>query len=360
MNGSWLIALVALAGVAPGQDVDDGEVRAAWRDQPPEDREEIARWFVAECQRLDTFQAVLMRYLIDQLERDRYAWDEAPERAPLYDAAKHAPGQPIERTWLPEDSPKVAAWQERVLSGVPERRLRIAWRYDWGTGEVVRVGPEFDAHRIFQNGLAGIPPDLDLAEALVERMLDDGRLREVHAAFGHGYADRRGKAYPGVTLYDVWCAGVHMEMPDVECLGIVHDVLDDWKTWKAPIPASRHDQLYGRLGEIFQSARRHRGMRTALARSYLQATPVMRDGYGPSIDRLHGLWELHESDPEALAKALPEEDEEWEEWWANLYFRIDKVVEVVEKARVRRRTLESNAGRVRGVLVAVMREYGAL
>ena len=83
--------------------------------------------------------------------------------------------------------------------------------------------------------------------------MDDGSMKSVMTAFSHAYADRQGNAFPGITLYDAWSSGAEMEMPDVECLGIVHDLLDDWKTWKAPV--RKQESLYDAIGELFVKAR---------------------------------------------------------------------------------------------------------
>lgn len=355
-------AVLCTAGLAHGsaQDVSDEAARAAWSKLSNEDRVEIARWFSAECERLDTFQNALLKHVFATLQRARYDWPEARDELPLYDPKVHAPAQPIPRRLLRESSREVQRWKDRVYAGVPKRALVSGWRYDYAARSVVRTGEEFDPERIFESGLAGLPPDLDLAEAVVERALDDGSLREVHAAFGHGYADRYGKAYPGVSLYDVWCSGAEMEMPDVECLGIVHDLFDDWKTWVAPVPPAKHEALYGRLGEQFAQARRHRGLRTALARSYLIGLPVMRDGYGPSTDRLHSLWDRSSSDPAALLDDLPDPEDDWLDWWEATSRKVDEDPKALRAGQVRRATLVADSERVRRVLIGVMREYGAL
>ena len=354
------ILIALLAAPLWGQDVGDDDLREAWKGLSSEDRAEIAQWFSAECERLDTFQNGLMRHVFAALPKARFDWPEAPGAMPLYDPSEHAPAQPIVRKLLKPSSSKVRRWHERVFAGVPPRRLQTGWRYDYASGQVLRTGESFDPERIFENGLAGLPPDLDLAEAILERSLDDGRLREVHAAFAHGYADRLGKVYPGVTLYDVWCSGAQMEMPDVECLGIVHDLLDDWRTWAAPVPPTEHDRLYARIGEFFAQVRRHRGLRTALARAYLTGVPVMRDGYGPNTDRLHSLWDKHRSDPASLLEILPGEDDDWLDWWEATSKAVDDDLEAFKAGQNRRATLEQDAARVRRLLVGVMTEYGAL
>ena len=348
------------------QDPGDDEVRGSWARLSAEDKVEIAQWFSAECERLETFQNGLIGHTFRELGQARYDWPEARPDMPLYDPAVHAPAQPIARTVMSPTSRSARALRERIFRGVPERRLMVGWRYDYSSGSVVRVGAVFDPERIFQNGLIGHPPDLDLAAAIVERRLDAGGLRPVHQAFVHGYADRKGKVCPGVTLYDVWCSGSEMEMPDVECLGLVHDLLGDWDTWIAPIPAAEHDRLYARIGEFFVRARRHRALRTALARSFLVADPVMRDGYGPSTDRLHSFWDRHRSEPGQLVGSIPDGmpsgagAEEWKDWWEETSRALDNDLTAYQAGQARKAALQADSAKVRKVLIGVMREYGAL
>lgn len=360
MGLRFVLALLVLPFALAQEDPPSDEVvRAAWEALEHQDRIEIAQWFSAEAERLDTFQNALMAHVFAVHARARYDWPEAQPELPLYDPKKHAPAQVIPRRWLRENSSEVKRWKERVFAAVPERALLQGWRYDYPSASVVRLGDEFDPERVFHNGLAGLPPDLDLAEAIVESWLDDESLREVLTAFGHGYSDRNGKAYPGVTLYDVWCSGAQMEMPDVECLGIIHDVLDEWDRWVAPVDPRDHGELYQALGEIFAPARRHRGLRTALARTYLIGTPVMRDQYGPTTDRLHSLWDSCQSEPSKLIEQLPGSGEEWTEWFVALGQKVMKDPELMKAGQNRRLTLEADQARVRRVLVGVMTEYGA-
>jgi signal transduction histidine kinase len=68
---------------------------------------------------------------------------------------------------------------------------------------VVRLRDPDDAAALFENALAGAPPDTDLVEAYVERALDDGAQQAALAAVAHAYTDRDGNVYEGLTLYDV-------------------------------------------------------------------------------------------------------------------------------------------------------------
>jgi hypothetical protein len=345
------------AGAAHVGDPTDTEIRAAWRRLEPAQRTDLIEWFRAEAEWLDTFQVKLVRFVIEREERDPGTWPDqiAP---PIYDPTVHAPAQPIARKLMPL-GPSADRARAAFFSGVPERRLRSAWTYDYAD-RTLRRGPDHeDPERIFENALAGFPPRLDLAEALVERALDDGSQREVLAAFAHAYSDRAGTVIPGVTLYDAWSSGKNMEMPDVECLGILHDLTDDWRSYKAPVPDSKHKKLYDKIGKLFVPARHHRGLRNALARCFLIGTPVLRDGYQESLDRFHALWEQKSSTPSAMFEALPPADE-WEDFLSGLVkaCRSDKALR--EGGERRRAALDADGAQVKALLIRLMREAGYL
>jgi hypothetical protein len=241
--------------------------------------------------------------------------------------------------------------RERFFARVPEPELDGIWVYDYGARELRRHGAPDELERIFENALAGFAPELDLATALVELQLDDGAQQKALAAFDHAYADRDGKVFAGISLYDAHCSGIEIEMPDVDTLGIVHDVLGDWKTWKAPV--REQDSLYARIGELFQDARRHRGLRHALAQTYLVGAPSLRDGYGANLDALHALWESAASMPAELLPRLPDA-KGWEAFLDGWLARCDAEPELLRAGVRRRAVLESDAAAVRAALARVM------
>lgn len=347
-----LLVISAQQSSQPAAPPTDEALRATWRSLEPAAQQEVLDWVQAELEFEGSFQQTLLRHVLGAQDRAPSEWP-ADSPPPMYDAVRHAPAQPIARKLLPQSGAKAKALRERVFARVPERKLDSAWRYDYGTRELRRAENEPDLDRRFENLLRGFPADLDLAEALVERALDDGAEQTALRAFGHAYSDRAGNVAPGITLYDAWCSGIQMEMPDVECLGIVHDVLDDWRTWRAPIPSSKHAALYARIGELFQAAHRHRGLRHALARAYLVGEPVLRDSYGPHVERLHVVWDVHASDPVRLAAELPA-PADWRTWLEGWALRCKEEPELLERGRVRARTLAADQRRVRETLAVVL------
>ncbi|MEM7311011.1 MAG: hypothetical protein AAF682_30355, partial [Planctomycetota bacterium] len=238
------------------------------------------------------------------------------------------------------------------------RRLRSAWSYDWATGMLSRGADVEDPERIFENALAGFPPEADLAEALVLRTLDTGEARLALGAFAHAYTDRQGNVFP-CSLYEAWSSGVEIEMPDVDTLGIVHDALDEWRKWKAPVAPSKHKSLYGTIGDVFAEARRYRGLREALASVYLTGEPVMRDGYGESRIRFHSLWDKHRSVPPPVGDALPRDPEEWTDFLAEWATTVQRDRELRAAGKRRGEQLAADGARVRATLVWVLEQLGA-
>jgi hypothetical protein len=336
---------------------DDAAI-AAFRRLPEGQRKDLADYFRLECSHLGTFQVSLVRFVLEEQERDPSAWPEdAP--APHYSSSEHTPENDIPRRVLGEGAPEVERQRKAFFANRPKPSFESAWRYDYGSGELRRAKSWRDPERIFANGLRGIPPDLDLVRALVERALDDGSQRKALAAFDHAYTDRDGNVYPGITLHDAWMSGREIEMPDVDSLGIVHDVLGDWTTWKAPVPAPRQSALYERIGELYQPAHVHRTMRRALAWCYLEGSPTDCEGYETYLDNLHTLWEDCESTPAVLAKRLPEPEKraEFFEAWTKKCFEKDG--ELFQRGVARRKTLTSDGEAVRALLLRLLEEFGA-
>lgn len=344
----------------PPQDVvpDDARVTAAWTSLSDEEQADVAAWFTAEAELLPGARSDFLRYALSLLPADPGLLPEAPPPR-WFDPKVHAPAEPIPRRLLDPQDPAARALRERLGRDRPARRLKPAWRYDWGTGEVQRSGDPDDPQTIFENALAGFPPRIDLAEAAVLSVLDDGSERSALFAFGHLYTDRKGRAYPLVTLYDAWSSGQEIEMPDVDTLGIVHTVLDEWRQWKAPIRgASKQRKLYETLGDVFTAASRHRGLREALARTYLSGTPVLEGGYDGALLALHDLWEEAGGDPAELAKDLPR-PERWKSFLAKAQKAAGKKKRRAA-AEERRAALDAGAAATRALLVRILTEYGAL
>lgn len=332
---------------------EDPRARAAWSTLTSAEQRDAVDYFALEASHLETFQMSLVRFVLGTQDKNPMMWPEA-QPAPVFDEKEHAPAQPIQRHELDANSESVRHLVKTVFAGVPARALHSAWTYDYGARELRRSADVKDPARIFRNGLAGFPPDLDLCEALVERALDDGSQQKILQAFGHAYTDRAGGVFPGVTLYDTWASGAEVEMPDVDTLGIVHTVLGDWKTWRAPV--TQQESLYGKLGELYLAGHRHRGLREALARTYLVGAAVLRDQYQPILDNFHALWDAHHSAPEELLPKLPPPDK-LADFFAGWAKECHAKGELYQAGIHRRQTLEQDSAAVRSLMLRVLQEF---
>lgn len=337
--------------------IDAAAIERAWSYLLPNEQEEAAAYLREACRHLGTFQQGLIDYARSLDPRDASQFADAPP-TPFYAPDLHAPGQPIARKRLDADDSRARKLRELVFAPVPATGLVSAWTYDWASREVQRSGDDVEPKRLFFNALAGYPPDLDFAQALVLRALDDGAEQAALAALGHAYTDRRGSVYPGVTLYDAWSSGAEIEMPDVDILGIVHDLANDWKTYVAPVPDSQHDELYAKVFAYYHPAKRHRGLRTALAMTFVSGSIALRDGYSGHRDRLHTWWDEHDSTPSALFERLPKAAD-WAEFMESWSARIDRDAQATQRGMVRRATLDADAAAVRKTAIAILREFRA-
>jgi len=352
--------LAALVPREPSGDESDERARRAFATLAPEEQADLIAWFTSECGRYGIFQETLIRYVVDSAERDADSWPDL-KALEWYDPEVHCPAQPIPRVPLAADFAEVQSVRARILSAAGWRRLDSGWMVDYGARTLVRLPHQRDARRVFENGLLGMAPDWDLAEALVELALDDGSLQKSFQAFDHAYTDRWGGVYPGITLYDAHVAGAQMpiEMPDVDTLGLVHDLLGDWETWTAPVHPDKQADLYAKIAELFRDVSRHRGLRQNLARTYLCGSADLRERYANNLDNFHALWESCGSDPATLRERLPTPDG-WADFLQGWNDSLVADLTVYYRGLDRHTTLERNRTAIRGILLRLLGEYGAL
>ena len=144
-----------------------------------------------------------------------------------------------------------------------------------------------------------------------------------------------------------------MEMPDVECLGIIHDLKDDWKTWKAPV--RKQDSLYDAIGELFFPARQHRGLRHALAVAYLVGSPDSLEAYAGSHLQLQALWEECASTPAKLSERLPD-SKGWRNFLEDWSEHVKESGPLRTKAQNRSYALSRSAADIQGLALRILRE----
>jgi hypothetical protein len=338
----------------------DERARAAFAALEPAQKKELCDFLELETSHLGTFQSDLIAWVLKQQDRDPLRWPLVTP-PPTFDPLVHAPAQPIARKLLDPGSASAKAAVERILGEreSARARLRPGYVYDYSTGELRRIASADEPQRIFENALRGHPPKLDLAEALVERMLDDGSQKQRAIAFAHAYSDRSGNVFPGITLYDAYGSGTDIEMPDVETLGIAHTLFDDWTTWKAPIPGPQQEPLYEKIGAEFLALHRHRGLRHALTMTFARGTVALQDGYDGFLDNLHALWEDCKSTPDTLGDRLPSAAD-WSKFLEAWRQRCIDEGELYAAGQNRRAVLDASERAVRETVFRVLGEYGAL
>ncbi|MBM3977620.1 MAG: hypothetical protein FJ299_11595 [Planctomycetes bacterium] len=335
------------------------ELELGWKYLLTDEKREVAEYFTAQAGTLDSYQRRLISRARQLSDRDPSLWPVEAELA-WYDPKKHAPKQPIPRKRLAEDDPLVSAARTALAAPLP-RAIAATWSYDWGTRGLQRSSrrAEDDPERIFANACLGLPPDADWALALVLRALDDGAQSTALAAFAHAYTDREGGVYP-FTLYEAWSAGREMEMPDVDTLGLLHDLTNDWKTFVAPVPQKQHAKLYeGTLFPLFVPARAHRAPREGLAQTYLRAEPGLSEGYEAAVIRFHALWDYMNELPPKLAGALSE-NRNWDKYFKQWTASLAKQQVLYERGHVRQLRLLDDELALRQLLLSCMRELGVL
>jgi hypothetical protein len=353
----WLAECADLDGTTREQ-IDDATLLASWSKLDAKKRGAVISAFETALASLDN---LLMRTLRERMagSEDLPAGARSAEPPEYYDPKIHAPDLPIPRHWLASDDPLVTDAIRKMLPPVDPRALRSSWRYEWGTGDIVRVLDPANPETIFLNALHGIPPGVDFARDLALGALDRGDERKVFRALAHAYTDREGGVYPGLTLYEAWDSELVIEMPDVDVLGFVHEIWGDWTTWVSPIPGSEFERLYGKIKEEFVRVRTYRTLREALADALMIGEPSARYGFDGLRTNLHALWAESGSDPARLAQTLPG-SEEREKFIADWIVRCRNDPALWRRGRVRELQLRADGDAVRDQLIAALRSTGAL
>jgi len=167
--------------------------------------------------------------------------------------------------------------------------------YDWRQGIAVRRPTDLTDDERFANYANGYTQGTDHAVAQALANLDkDPQQRRLGTYFEHLYADRYGAVFAGVSLFDAWCAGTTLEMPDTDAVAFAQLVLGT-ESFVAPLPENRRRQrLYEKMAEGFAAHRDYRTLRLAIAASLVAADPRIDPAYQGLVDRCHWLWQKHE------------------------------------------------------------------
>ena len=345
----WLERREGLVARAEGRR-SEAELEEVWRGLSPPQRGAAMAAFERGLAQLDTPQMRWLRAVLAQAPADVPRAGDLP----YYDPKVHAPAQPIARKRLTGSDGRVKRLLKDVRREPDPRAAMLARDYDWCNARAVQSGNPADPELVFKNALRGVPPGADLARALVLRALDHPAERKHQAAFAHAYTDRDGNVYP-LTLYEMLSTGMEIERPDVDVLGIVHDVLNDWNRWIAPVPGSQHDALYKLINELFTTCKQSRELRLVLADLFLFPGAPPRVGYEKLVLNLQALWASAESDPAKLAPLLPD-GKQWASFLAELTARCQKDFKFFGQGRRRAAQLRLDAEALRKVLGAALEE----
>lgn len=345
-------------GAGDAAEAEEQRLRRAWSFLLEGEQEETLEWLQAEVEELDTLQVRLVRSVRAGAEEDPGLWPLA-EPPPIYDPDVHAPKLKAgPRKLLDPDDRRARRVAEQLRVAPPPGALRSAWSYDWSLGRPVRARAFDPLENGFENALAGYAQDVGLARALVLARLDRGEERASLTAFGHAYGDREGLVFPGVTLFDAWNSGTEIEMPDIDALGVLHDLKDDWTSFVSPVPARDHERLYERIQTLFTPAQRYRALREAIADTFAIGAPVSLGIYGPNLTRFHALWDQLGSDPAAMAARLPDAAAA-QDFLTEWIRTCNRDAELYARGEARQAALEADARAVRARLVTVLEGMGA-
>ena len=112
------------------------------------------------------------------------------------------------------------------------------------------------------------------------------------------------------------------------------------------------------IGEMFHQIRRERSLAQALALSYFDVEPELEETYASAKDRLQLFWAKHDSALDVSKGTLPA-SEEWDSWWEGLG-KLQDDEGLMERAAERRMAVRTEGAQLRGIMIWVMREWGAL
>lgn len=297
--GCWLFGSLAAQEPDPIPPVPATALHARFLALAPDRRAEVLRALERRLRRTD--DDALQRVVSEAKGRSAYPPRPQPR---WFSPAEFAPTATARSLLGPGDAGHRTATQgmaRETLAG----DLTAGVVYDWATATIVQEPSPLTDAQVFANLVAGYPPGSDEAIARVLAALDnDPEQRRLGTWFGHLYADRDGRVFAEVTLYDAWRSGRTIEMPDTDAIAFARQVLGT-RSFTAPLPADRRrERLYEKMREAFAAHREYRTLRAALATTFVTAAPALDPAYQSLIPRCHWLWAACGNDPRALADRL--------------------------------------------------------
>lgn len=216
-------------------------------------------------------------------------YENYPEAEPLafHDPSDFAKGA-RRRKLVKVGSGKHDKIRERYAPRPLLPELHKAVWYDWGTGVVVRRAEPLTPIEAYENLLRGFPPGSDIALAHAQEEFDRDPLQRSMAAYlAHQYADLDARVYENVTLYDAWCSGQALDIPDVDAIAFAVKILDT-NEYRSPLPAgSKREALYRKIRDYTFEHRKYRRLREAAAAAFVSVEPTVDPTHASVLPRLH-------------------------------------------------------------------------
>lgn len=321
---------------------------------PQDSRPESAGGPMARFQALATIQKVgVLRRIAKRVEASpdpllrqilalRPATAELPplEAAPVHDPEEWAKGAAPGRSRMAADSPR----HQQVRAAFPALPflddLQTAIVYDWRHARVARreQGLSYDSR--FANALGGWPPDADLivAHLLAEFDADD-RQHKLAEYFEHAWADLEARVYLDVTLFEAWCSGSQVDVPDVDAIPFATKILSD-RTFVSPIPAgARRTRLYEQIRTAAAEHRRYRSVVICAAVAALRAEPILDKSYADLVPRFHLAWVEAGGNLETMTRLVADAARDRDAFIAKTDAAVIREPAVLERRERRKRDL---------------------
>ncbi len=285
--------------------------------QTPDAAEQNRRFAALPAQRqLEVLAAIETRLRADadpsMLRVGRAAQEarDPPKLRPrtFHDPKVFAPVAPP-RTVVEPGAPQWATVRSDFPAVRPLRDFTPTIVYDWANGGPARALQAPTPTQRFANFVAGYHPDADAAIAATLLQLDRDADQHVLAHWCEQlYADRDGRVFAGITLYEAWYSRRTVEVPDVDAIAFARTVLIT-ESFVSPIPdGARRDRLYHEIHEAFARHRTYRTLCEAAAAAFVTASPALDPTYLALVDRMHLLWAECDYDVQRLAARLTAQD----------------------------------------------------
>jgi hypothetical protein len=287
------------------KDPDAKQIEAAeeaFAGQPAEAQAAIAAEIVARVNASKEGELAKLFALRDRAVKELKLTPARPATA--YDPKEYARGL-VTRTNADPDSVEVSEAHGLFKTAEnpvgPYYGAHVVW--DFGHDEAADYGA-LDPTKVLFNGVHGYPPDADVLVAWLTKRFDfDTSTNAVAQYFDHLYADRNGKVFPDVTLYEAWASGQKIEMPDVDAIAYARLVLKD-TSYVTPIPPDKANKLYKKIEDGFLAWFQYRTWIEAAANLYVNPDTPLRAAHAPLRRRLLYTFVKCDGDVDKVAKTL--------------------------------------------------------